>query len=71
MCELCNNTNTGSVSNNSIPSNLTYLGDGVYANYDGYQIELYTQNGITLNRIYLDDNTMKKLIIFANKNGIG
>lgn len=27
--------------------NKIYLGDGVYAEFDGYQIKLYTSNGMT------------------------
>ncbi len=36
----------------------TYLGDGLYAKFDGFQIELYASNGITVsNRVFLDDTT--------------
>lgn len=32
-----------------------YLGDGVYANYDGYNVVLTTENGLsTTNTIYLE-----------------
>jgi hypothetical protein len=37
----------------------TYLGDGLYAEYDGYQIELYASNGVTkTNIVYLDSHVL-------------
>ena len=40
----------------------SYLGDGAYAKFDGYGIELTTEDGITTtNIIYLEPKTMKKL----------
>lgn len=39
-----------------------YLGDGVYANFDGYHITLTTENGYgTSNRIYLDPSVFREL----------
>jgi hypothetical protein len=39
-----------------------YLGDGVYAEWDGYHITLTTENGIsTTNTIYLDPNVQVSL----------
>ena len=33
----------------------TYLGDGLYAAFDGWQIELYASNGIKkTNQVYLE-----------------
>jgi len=41
----------------------TYLGDGVYASCDGYQIRLTTENGIeTTNEIFLEPAVMDKLL---------
>lgn len=36
-----------------------YLGDGVYAKYDGYQIELYTNI-----ELYINDGTSRTNIIY-------
>jgi hypothetical protein len=33
----------------------TYLGDGLYATFDGYMIELYSHNGVEkLSSVYLE-----------------
>jgi hypothetical protein len=40
-----------------------YLGDGVYADYDGWQITLYTDN--PFNVIYLDPHTLDALYNLA------
>ena len=43
------------------PSN-RYIGDGVYASHDGYQIVLETSDGISVtNRIALDDLVLDDL----------
>lgn len=40
----------------------TYLGDAVYVTDDGYQIELTTENGISvIDRIYLEPGVCKQL----------
>lgn len=36
----------------------TYIGDGVYASYDGFQVVLKTQDNI----IYLDSHTLRGLM---------
>jgi hypothetical protein len=37
----------------------TYLGDGVYASFDGYTINLTTENGISVtNSIYMEPEVM-------------
>lgn len=39
--------------------NKVYLGDGVYAGHDGYQIWLYTDNGMSItNKIALDPSVL-------------
>lgn len=39
-----------------------YLGDGVYAEFDGYQVWLTTENGIeTTNKIALDERVYVNL----------
>lgn len=36
-----------------------YLGDGLYVDFDGYQIELYSSNGISkTNQVYLDSDVI-------------
>jgi hypothetical protein len=45
-----------------------YLGDGVYASWDGYHIVLTTENGIeTTNTIYLDSSVIEALIKYHRK----
>jgi len=41
----------------------TYLGDSVYAKFDGYHIVLTTENGIsTTNTIYLEEQVFVNLV---------
>ena len=45
-----------------------YLGDGVYADYDGYHVVLTTEDGIsTTNKICLDPNVMEALVDYIKK----
>lgn len=45
-----------------------YLGDGVYATFDGYQVWLRTSNGITASPpIALEPSVMQSLIDYAKK----
>ena len=47
----------------------TYIGDGVYASFDGWQITLVTYDGYRVtNVIALEDNTMLALIEFARNH---
>jgi hypothetical protein len=49
-----------------------YLGDGVYASFDGYAIELTTENGIeTTNTILLEPEVYEALEQYAHKCVIG
>lgn len=44
----------------------TYLGDGAYAEYDGYSIWIYTSNGEEeTNRICLEPNVYENLVDFV------
>ncbi len=44
----------------------TYLGDGAYAKYIGYAVELYTSDGILkMNQITLEPEHLKNLIEFC------
>ena len=43
--------------------NKQYIGDGVYAEYDSYQIKLTSENGIeVIDTIYLDSTMLENLI---------
>lgn len=45
----------------------SYLGDGVYAEFDGYQIELYLHNGREkLDSIILEPEVWSKLLKFVD-----
>ena len=49
----------------------TYLGDAVYASYDGYMIKLTTEDGAgadpTTNVIYLEPLTVSQFLDFLKK----
>lgn len=49
--------------------NQEYLGDGVYAEWDGYGVWIYTSNGIeNSDRIYIEQETLQSLnAFFDNK----
>ena len=50
-------------------NNITYLGDSVYAEYDGYGIWLRTDHHEeyqATNNIYLEPELMQSLVNFAN-----
>jgi len=53
----------------SLPSdNKTYLGDGVYADCDGYHIILTTEDGIRVtNTIFLDPHVARLLTSYIQK----
>lgn len=44
--------------------NKTYLGDGLYAHDEGFQIGLTTPQG---NEVYLDDQTLTAFLAFVAK----
>lgn len=45
-----------------------YLGDGAYAEFDGFGIILTTENGICItNTIYLESEVLQALIEFVNR----
>lgn len=47
-----------------------YLGDGVYAQCDGYYIELTTEDGVSvLQRIYLNPDVYQALILYHDSLG--
>jgi len=48
--------------------NKQYLGDGVYAKFDGYSIVLTTENGVmTTNQIVLEPEVLAALVNYAEK----
>lgn len=47
------------------PKNKLYLGDSVYAESDGFQVLLFTQNGHSIqNMIVLEPETLKMFLEF-------
>lgn len=49
-------------------SEKTYLGDGCYAEFDGFAIDLTTSNGLEVtNRIYLEPEVYLALVAFRQK----
>ncbi len=45
----------------------TYLGDGVYASYDGYHIWLDTRGQLPVNRIALEPAVFKALVKYHRR----
>jgi hypothetical protein len=49
----------------------TYLGDGLYASYDGYQVELYASNGVEkTNQIFLGSNVLDEFLEFLKSKKV-
>ena len=45
-----------------------YLGDGLFARFDGYQVELYASNGIAkTNVVYLDPGVLNAFLDFVKQ----
>ena len=44
----------------------TYLGDGLYASYDGYQIKLRASHGP---EVFLDDDVLRAFMEFVTREG--
>lgn len=52
--------------NETIPDTRQYIGDGVYAGHDGYQVWIWTSNGIEeSNFVALDRRTFSSLIDYG------
>ena len=46
----------------------TYIGDGVYAKWNGFSIEIYTYDGVCLGEsIYLEPSVLKSLNEFYQR----
>lgn len=43
----------------------TYLGDGLYASFDGYQIRLYTVRVDGTHEVFLDDHVLAQFETFV------
>ena len=44
-----------------------YLGDGLFASFDGWQVELYASNGVCkTNQVYLEPSVLKSFLTYAN-----
>lgn len=49
----------------------TYLGDGLYASHDGFQVKLTAENGVTAtNTVYLEPEVVLALVKFLRANNI-
>lgn len=49
-----------------MPENKVYLGDGAYAEYDGYHIVVTAENGIiATDTVALEDKVFHSLLLFA------
>jgi hypothetical protein len=47
---------------------MTYLGDGLYASYDGYQIRLYADRGEGgEHEVFLDADTLEAFLIYVKQ----
>ena len=48
-----------------------YLGDGAYADFDGYGIEVYASDGtVKTDKVYLEPTVLCSLIDFALRMGV-
>ena len=46
----------------------SYLGDGLYAHYDGYQIRLFSSNGIEIReQVFLDSETTHFFVSYVER----
>jgi hypothetical protein len=46
----------------------SYLGDGLYASFDGWQIELYASNGIQkTSSVFLDSGTLAAFLKYVER----
>lgn len=50
-------------------SNKTYLGDGLYVNFDGYQLMVSAENGVVAtDTVYMEPNVLVALLRFAGQH---
>lgn len=50
-----------------MPDNETYIGDGVYASFDGYQIQLRAPRGSRDENVFLEPSVYRELMAFGEK----
>ena len=55
------------MSDLNLYGNSTYLGDGLYADFDGYQIVLYAERESGIHWVALDHSVFEALLQFKNK----
>lgn len=49
----------------------TYVGDGVYAEFDGFGIVLTTEDGVSVsNMIYLEPDVLRAINRYAGRYGV-
>jgi len=57
------------MSESKLPA--SYLGDGVYVEFTGYDFRVYTSNGVSeTNSIHLELLALRGLINFVRKQGV-
>lgn len=47
-------------------TNDIYLGDGLYASFDGYQFRLWTERGSVTHEVFLDSHTLAAFSAFVD-----
>lgn len=47
--------------------NKQYLGDGLYAEFDGFQIRLYTVRGSGIHEVFLEPQVLDAFLSFTQK----
>jgi hypothetical protein len=51
-----------------LPQPPVYLGDGLYASFDGWQIRLYADNGLgTTNEVFLEPSVLADFLRYVEK----
>ena len=49
--------------------NKSYLGDGLYVEFDGYQFRLFTERGLgNVHEVFLEPEVMQAFLKFVEKN---
>jgi hypothetical protein len=59
-------------SPHEVSNHATFLGDGLYADFDGYNVEIFASNGIIrTNRVFLEPCVLEAFLrwVEALKNG--
>lgn len=49
--------------------NKTYLGDGLYAEFEGYQVRLFCERENGTHEVYLEPSAVNALLKFLEKQG--